>query len=73
MYNGNGSLLQALHFCNAYILYKKLLTATGLSPGGSGYFTCIQNMKYDNTNSDVRGILVLYIRSPTKVPIKSKH
>jgi hypothetical protein len=27
----------------------------------------------DNTNSDVRGILVLHIRSPTKVPIKSKH
>jgi hypothetical protein len=24
---------------------KYLLTATGLSPGGSGYFTCIQNMK----------------------------
>ena len=22
-----------------------LLTAVGLSPGGSGYFTCIQNMK----------------------------
>jgi hypothetical protein len=22
-----------------------LLTAHGLSPGGSGYFTCIQNMK----------------------------
>jgi len=22
-----------------------LLTAIGLSPGGSGYFTCIQNMK----------------------------
>ena len=24
---------------------KYLLTAIGLSPGGSGYFTCIQNMK----------------------------
>jgi len=23
-----------------------LLTATGLSPCGSGYFTCIQNMKF---------------------------
>ena len=23
-----------------------LLTAIGLSPGGSGYFTCIQNMKF---------------------------
>jgi len=28
---------------NKYIIY--LLTAIGLSPGGSGYFTCIQNMK----------------------------
>jgi len=26
-----------------YIIY--ILTAIGLSPGGSGYFTCIQNMK----------------------------
>ena len=28
---------------NNNIIY--LLTAIGLSPGGSGYFTCIQNMK----------------------------
>ena len=28
---------------NIYNIY--LLTATVLSPGGSGYFTCIQNMK----------------------------
>ena len=27
------------------IQYKYLLTAIVLSPGGSGYFTCIQNMK----------------------------
>ena len=27
------------------ILLLLLLTADGLSPGGSGYFTCIQNMK----------------------------
>jgi len=25
---------------------KNLLTAIGLSPGGSGYFTSIQNMKF---------------------------
>ena len=25
--------------------YNILFTAIGLSPGGSGYFTCIQNMK----------------------------
>ena len=24
---------------------NNILTATGLSPGGSGYFTCTQNMK----------------------------
>ena len=28
-----------------YYYYYYLLTAIGLSPGGSGYFTCIQNMK----------------------------
>jgi len=27
------------------LLILLLLTAIGLSPGGSGYFTCIQNMK----------------------------
>ena len=27
---------------------NKLLTAIGLSPGGSGYFTCKQNMKLVN-------------------------
>ena len=27
------------------LLLSLLLTAIGLSPGGSGYFTCIQNMK----------------------------
>ena len=27
------------------IIIVYLLTSIGLSPGGSGYFTCIQNMK----------------------------
>ena len=27
------------------LLSSLLLTVIGLSPGGSGYFTCIQNMK----------------------------
>ena len=27
------------------LLLSLLFTAIGLSPGGSGYFTCIQNMK----------------------------
>ena len=26
-------------------IFIDLFTAIGLSPGGSGYFTCIQNMK----------------------------
>ena len=31
---------------NLYIyIYIYIFTAVGLSPGGSGYFTCIQNMK----------------------------
>jgi len=28
-----------------FMFYIYLFTAIGLSPGGSGYFTCIQNMK----------------------------
>ena len=28
------------------LLLLLLLTEIGLSPGGSGYFTCIQNMKF---------------------------
>jgi hypothetical protein len=28
---------------------NNLFTAVGLSPGGSGYFTCIQNMKLVTT------------------------
>ena len=31
------------------LLLLLLLTAIGLSPGGSGYFTCIQNMKLVTT------------------------
>ena len=30
--------------CGEFLIIY-LLTAVGLSPGGSGYFTCIQNMK----------------------------
>ena len=32
-----------------YILIIYLFTAIGLSPGGSGYFTCKQNMKLVTT------------------------
>ena len=31
------------------ITIKYVFTAIGLSPGGSGYFTCIQNMKLVST------------------------
>ena len=30
-------------------IYIYLFTAIGLSPGGSGYFTCKQNMKFVTT------------------------
>jgi len=33
-----------------------LLTAIGLSPGGSGYFTCVQNMKSATTEFKSGGL-----------------
>ena len=33
-----------------------LLTAVGLSPGGSGYFTCIQNIKLVTTEFKSGGL-----------------
>ena len=36
--------------------YYYLLTAVGLSPGGSGYFTCIQNMKSVTTEFKSGGL-----------------
>jgi hypothetical protein len=35
---------------NLLLLLLLLLTANGLIPGGSGYFTCIQNMTLITTN-----------------------
>jgi len=32
---------------------NNFLTAIGLSPGGSDYFTCIQNMKLVNTKYEI--------------------
>ena len=32
-------------YCSHFIIIIIIITAIGLSPGGSGYFTCIQNMK----------------------------
>jgi len=38
------------------LLLLLLLTAIGLSPGGSGYFTCIQNMKFVTTKFKSGGL-----------------
>ena len=41
---------------NNIIIIIYLFTANGLSPGGSGYFTCIQNMKLVNTKFKSGGL-----------------
>jgi len=38
------------------LLFIHLFTAIGLSPGGSGYFTCIQNMKLITTKFKSGGL-----------------
>ena len=38
------------------LLLLLLLTEIGLSPGGSGYFTCIQNMKLVTTKFKSGGL-----------------
>jgi len=38
------------------VLLLLLLTAIGLSPGGSGYFSCIQNMKLVTTRFKLGGL-----------------
>ena len=38
------------------LLYYYLFTAIGLSPGGSGYFTCKQNMKLVTTKFKSGGL-----------------
>ena len=50
---------QAVQDCvrNNYVLLLLLLfTAVGLSPGGSGYFTCVQNMKLVTTKFKSGGL-----------------
>ena len=39
-----------------YNIIIYLLTAVGLSPGGSGHFTCIQNMKLVTTKFKSGGL-----------------
>ena len=43
------------------LLLKLLLTAVGLLPGGSGYFTCIQNMKLVTTKFKPGGLLEKHV------------
>jgi len=39
-----------------FLFFLLLLTAIGLLPGGSGYFTCIQNMKLVTTKFNSGGL-----------------
>ena len=51
------SVLQTLHFIvNNNNNNNILLTTIVLSPGGSGYFTCIQNMKLVTSNFKSGGL-----------------
>ena len=43
-------------FYEINFIFIYLFTATGLSPGGSGYFTCKQNMKLVTTRFKSGGL-----------------
>ena len=43
---------------NKLLLLLLLLTAIGLSPGGSGYFTCIQNVKLVTNKFKLGGLAI---------------
>jgi hypothetical protein len=45
-----------IHYPQPEIIIIIILTAIGLSPGGSGYFTCIQNMKLVTTKFKSGGL-----------------
>jgi len=47
-------MIQVIKIQSYIIIY--LFTAIGLSPGGSGYFTCIQNMKLVTTKFKSGGL-----------------
>ena len=49
----------ALAIC--LLLLLLLLTAIGLSPGGSGYFTCTQNMKLVATKFKSGGLYETHV------------
>ena len=44
------------NYCLIFIYYMYLFTAIGLLPGGSGYFTCKQNMKLVTTRFKSGGL-----------------
>ena len=46
--------LEEIFYINLYYIY--LFTAVGLLPGGSGYFTCKQNMKSVTTRFKSGGL-----------------
>ena len=50
------SLLEANNLIIITIIIIYLFTAIGLSPGGSGYFTCKQNMKLVTTRLKSGGL-----------------
>ena len=52
------NLKKKIYNCNANIcfIYIYLFTAIGLLPGGSGYFTCKQNMKLVTTRFKSGGL-----------------
>jgi len=60
--SGSQKVMPTIFYLLAFLLNnnnnnnKYLLTAIGLSPRGSGYFTCIQNMKLV-TNTYKSGVL----------------
>ena len=48
-------ILLDCYYNNDNNYYYYLFTAIGLLPGGSGYFTCIQNMKLVSTKFKLGG------------------
>jgi hypothetical protein len=54
--SGNGNIIIIIIII---LLLLLLLTAIGLTPGGSGCFTCVQNMTFVTTNLSLEG----YMRS----------
>ena len=50
------TVLQLIYYLLLLLLI--LFNATGLSPGGSGYFTCIQNVKLVTNKFKLGGLAI---------------